>query len=111
MAVYVDNEQIAWRGRTWCHLVADSLEELHRFADKLGLQRNWFQSHASYPHYDVTASVKMKALKLGALAANREQLIMCCKKLKAESMVNKDKVPQILANISIRPHQCLLQLS
>ena len=37
MAVYVDNLRIPWRGKEWCHLLADSLDELHSFAEKLGL--------------------------------------------------------------------------
>ncbi|WP_439865837.1 DUF4031 domain-containing protein [Pseudomonas syringae] len=39
MAVYVNEEGIRWRGREWCNLVADSPDELHSFADRLGLQR------------------------------------------------------------------------
>ena len=84
MAVYVDNERIAWRGRQWCHLVADSLPELHDFAQQLGLRRSWFQERASYPHYDVTTAVRVQALRLGALQADRAQLMICCRKLKAE---------------------------
>lgn len=84
MPVYVDNERIPWRGREWCHLVADSLDELHAFAATLGLRRAWFQGRASYPHYDVTMSVRTRALALGALNADRVLLIACCKKLRAE---------------------------
>ncbi|WP_122711357.1 DUF4031 domain-containing protein, partial [Pseudomonas viridiflava] len=51
MTVYVDEEGIRWRGREWCHLVADSLDELHAFAARLGLRRSWFQSKTYYPHY------------------------------------------------------------
>ena len=83
MAVYVDNECIAWEGRRWCHLVADTLPELHDFARQLGLRRAWFQ-RASYPHYDVTAEIRARALGLGALHADRYQLMACCRKLKAE---------------------------
>jgi hypothetical protein len=54
MAVYVDDELIPWRGKLWCHLVADTLPELHAFARRLGLRQAWFQAKAAYPHYDVT---------------------------------------------------------
>lgn len=84
MAVYVDDERIPWRGREWCHLVADTLPELHAFAEQLGLRRAWFQERASYPHYDVTASVRGRALQMGALHADRAQLMACCRRLKAE---------------------------
>lgn len=84
MTIYVDDERIAWKGREWCHLVADTLPELHDFAQQLGLRRAWFQERASYPHYDVTTAVRERALRMGALQADRVQLMACCRKLKAE---------------------------
>jgi hypothetical protein len=84
MAVYVDDEQIPWRGRLWCHLVADSLSELHAFARRLGLKRSWFQNGSRYPHYDVTISVRDKALGLGAQLGDRATIIGCAKRLKSE---------------------------
>jgi hypothetical protein len=84
MAVYVDNEQIPWRGKLWCHLVADSLDELHAFATALGLKRSWFQGKASYPHYDVTTSVRVRALKHGALSVGKTQMLASARNLKLE---------------------------
>lgn len=75
MTVYVDNERISWKGKLWCHLVANSLDELHGFAARLGLKRAWFQDNASYPHYDVTTLVRERALALGALPARKRQMI------------------------------------
>lgn len=86
MTVYVDNERIPWCGKLWCHLVADSLDELHVFAAALGMKRAWFQIKASYPHYDVTTSVRERALKLGALPGSKAQVITCAKQMKAELM-------------------------
>lgn len=83
MAVYVDSEEIKWRGKLWCHLAADSLDELHSFAAKLGLRRSWFQS-SGYPHYDVTVPVRARALQLGAIDADRETIVDRCKRLKIE---------------------------
>lgn len=74
MAVYVDAEGIRWRGREWNHLVADSLDELHAFADKLGLRRSWFQSKTLYPHYDVTKSVRTRALAMVRTAQTGKKL-------------------------------------
>ena len=39
MAVYVDEAIWHWKGRRWCHLMADDLDELHRFAARLGIHR------------------------------------------------------------------------
>ena len=84
MAVYVDNERIKWRGKLWCHLVADSLDELHAFAARIGLRRGWFQDRASYPHYDVTTDVRERALLAGALASRKREVLGAARKLKAE---------------------------
>ena len=42
------------------------LIELHDFAGKLGLRRDWFQPHPSHPHYDLTARKRDAAMRLGA---------------------------------------------
>lgn len=84
MAVYVDEEGIRWRGREWCHLVADSLDELHTFAAKLGLRRSWFQAKTHYPHYDVTTSVRLRAIALGARNADRETIVGCARQMRSE---------------------------
>lgn len=34
------------------HLVADTIEELHAFADSIGMKRKWFQDKRK-PHYDL----------------------------------------------------------
>lgn len=86
MAVYVDDEMIAWRGKLWCHLVADTLIELHDFADRLGLKRSWYQCESVYPHYDVTISMRDRALLLGAQCGDRRTIIACAKRLKAEQI-------------------------
>jgi len=37
------------------HLAVDGLqEELHRFAQSVGLKREWFQDQPDHPHYDIT---------------------------------------------------------
>ena len=84
MTVYVDDERIPWRGKLWCHLVADTLPELHAFARRLGLREVWFQSKSAYPHYDVTVSVRDRALSMGASMGDRQIIISCAKLLKHE---------------------------
>lgn len=82
MTVYVDEFSYYAPTRIRCfksgsaHLTADSLDELHAFADKLGLRRVWFQASppSSVPHYDLTKSKHTIALQLGAvLVPAREQ--------------------------------------
>lgn len=50
-----------------CHMFADTLDELHAFAGKLGMKRAWFQGHALIPHYDLTPSRRKLALESGAV--------------------------------------------
>lgn len=58
----------------FCHLTATSVEELHAFADRLGLRREWFQDHRLAPHYDLTIEVRSRAIALGAVVVRaREQ--------------------------------------
>jgi hypothetical protein len=58
------------------HLSADTLDELHAFAARLGLRREWFQDHPIMPHYDLTPGKHARALALGAaLVSAREQAI------------------------------------
>jgi hypothetical protein len=45
MSVYVDQPIHTWRNKKWCNLVADDLNELHAFAVKLGLKKEWFQKY------------------------------------------------------------------
>ena len=50
-----------------CHLTTDgAIGELHSFAARLGLKRDWFQPHPVHPHYDLSASKREVAVKLGA---------------------------------------------
>ena len=50
----------------WAHLTADTREELHAFAARLGLRRAWFQDHATRWHYDLTPGKRALAVRLGA---------------------------------------------
>jgi hypothetical protein len=96
MTIYVDNVKVKWAGSEWCHLVADSLDELHSFASKIGLRRQWFQGSASYPHYDIKLAVRTRAIQLGAVPGSRKQIIECAKKLKVEyQMLKADVGPQL----------------
>ncbi len=54
-------------GNEWCHCFTDGdIEELHQFAEKLGLRRSHFQPHATLAHYDLIPSKRALAVKLGA---------------------------------------------
>ena len=84
MAVWVDDMRIAKHGKLWCHLVADSWEEMHEFAlHTLKLEARCFHGRAKLPHYDVTIWERELALQLGAVAVHHRQIVVCARKLLA----------------------------
>ncbi len=79
MPVYVDPLcKNGWvlRGRTVrnCHLVADTEQELHDFAAKIGMKRAWFQA-GRVPHYDLTESRRARAVSMGAREITRREMV------------------------------------
>jgi hypothetical protein len=77
MAVYVDDAFWPWQGLKWCHLLADDVDELHRFAARLGIHRTSYQGppKTSAPHYDLTGFERKRAMALGARACSREEIV------------------------------------
>jgi hypothetical protein len=63
VTVLVDAAIWPFEGRRWAHLVSDaSFEELHEFAERLGIPRRAFQGD----HYDVPTEYRERAIDLGA---------------------------------------------
>lgn len=75
MAIYVDGLHYPGHGRRWCHLVADSIEELDAMAETLGLRAEW-KEDAGTPreHFDLPASHRALALAHGAVPVTRREL-------------------------------------
>jgi hypothetical protein len=72
MAVYIDRPLWPARGRLWSHMVSDvSYDELHAFADRLGVPRRAFDRD----HYDVPAEVYDAAIDLGAAPVGSQELV------------------------------------
>lgn len=77
MTVYVDKLVEYQRGivreasrvKYWCHMFADTEEELHTMAQAIGMRRQWFQPFPTHslPHYDLSQSRRAEALRQGAL--------------------------------------------
>lgn len=57
------------------HMIADTPEELHLMADKIGLSRRWFQKD----HYDVCLSMRAKAVSFGASEIDIRELALKCR--------------------------------
>ena len=77
-------KRIGRGGPLWCHLIADSVEELHALADRIGLQRSWFQDKASFPHYDVGSErIRELAIKAGAISCDRRTFVGHLQRIRA----------------------------
>lgn len=58
-----------YRGQLFCHVWADTIEELHGAAAAAGLKREWFQEPpvASWPHYDCGTKARKALIRNGAI--------------------------------------------
>ena len=81
MTVYLDDwRQPARLGTVddrWSHLVADDEDELHEFAAKLGMRRQWYQHKPARPHqahYDLPERWRDAAVALGAVPIGWREL-------------------------------------
>lgn len=74
MTVYVDDMYTVAMGRfgrmKMSHMIADTDDELHAMAAKIGVARKWFQRD----HYDIAMSKRETAISLGARAITMRQL-------------------------------------
>lgn len=72
VAILVDPASWPYDGQLWAHLVSDrDIDELHAFAERLGLPRRSFQGD----HYDVPEPVRELAISLGAHAVGGKELL------------------------------------
>jgi hypothetical protein len=72
VAILVDEATWPFRGDRWAHLVSDeSFDELHLFAQRLGLRRLSFQGD----HYDVPSALRIDAIRNGARSVTGRELV------------------------------------
>lgn len=73
MTVYVDDMHKypmgQFRGMSMSHMIADTEDELHAMAAKIGVLRRWYQGD----HYDVALAKRALAVKAGAVEITWKQ--------------------------------------
>jgi hypothetical protein len=105
LGVYVDKlRDWGWKLGPSCHLIADSNEELHAFAARLGLRRSWFQPSASGPHYDLTAGRRATAVRLGALELSDRDFHAILERWLEQALAAVDAAPTEAEKQAIRNH-------
>jgi hypothetical protein len=84
MSVYVDRSRMAFGRMTMCHMIADTPEELHAMADRIGMERRWFQAppKASFWHYDVALGKRALAVALGAIDCERNDFVVALRRIR-----------------------------
>jgi hypothetical protein len=72
VTILIDEARWWFRDEKWCHLVSDvSYDELHDFADLVGIPRRGFQGD----HYDIPQSYRQRMVDAGALIVESRELV------------------------------------
>lgn len=93
MSVYVDRVQLGYGRMVMCHMMADTPDELHAMADRIGVARRWYQTppKASFWHYDIAKSKRELAIAAGAIDCDRNTFVGHLRRIR-ESKVFGDLV-------------------
>ena len=86
MSVYVDKASNPLGRMKMCHMMADTLDELHAMADRVGMKREWFQNNPDHPHYDLSQSKRALVVQNGAIEIDGRQLIELIRKWRKKRM-------------------------
>lgn len=84
MTVYVDDMHRYSLGRygrmKMSHMIADTAEELHAMAARIGVARRFYQGD----HYDIAMSKRALAVSAGAVEVSMMELSSMCRRQKVE---------------------------
>lgn len=77
MSVYVDDMKAPFGRMIMCHMIADTDEELHAMAERIGVARKWHQHAGTHrSHYDIALSKRRIAVANGAVEITWRELGM-----------------------------------
>lgn len=69
------------------HMAADSLDELHEFAERIGLKLAWFQEKGELSHYDLTTpGMRRRAAESGAEVVSPRKMPALTRKMNNASL-------------------------
>lgn len=110
MALYVDDAIWRWQGLRWAHLLADDIDELHRFAIGLGIHRQSYQGppRTSVPHYDLTAYERRRAIAGGAIACSRDEIVAVLRRSRSNYRLAQTMVTRNVVELGLLPQRAPL---
>ena len=77
MSVFIDNMRAPFGRMIMSHMVADTSQELHAMAARIGVSSRWVQDRGTpREHYDICQSKRQLAIQYGAIEVTRRQLAM-----------------------------------
>lgn len=106
MTVYVDDMRAKMGRMVMCHMLADSDEELHAMAARIGVNRRWHQCppHARESHYDIALSKRALAVASGAVEITwRQASAMCARRRHTGQLGDPDTAQDWYANHRAKP--------
>jgi hypothetical protein len=78
----------ALHGYRWCHLIADSLDELLAFGKRVGMRATWLQGDETRGyHFDLVPPRREAALAAGAIEIDSRQLVAILKKMRRQQVL------------------------
>jgi len=88
VSVYVDHARNGYGRMIMCHMIADTPDELHAMADRIGVARRWFQAppKASFWHYDIAQSKRALAIAAGAIHCERFSFVGHLRRIRASEV-------------------------
>lgn len=75
MSVYVDMSRNRYGRMVMCHMLADTEDELHGMAERIGVRRWAQRSRTGLLHYDICMAKRRMALALGAKEIGRREVV------------------------------------
>jgi hypothetical protein len=93
VSVYVDVSLYGYGRMVMCHMIADTPDELHAMADRIGVARRWFQQppRASFWHYDIAKSKRELAVAAGAVECDRNTFVAHLRRIRESGIFGELK--------------------
>lgn len=95
MTVYVDDMKAPLGEMLMSHMIADTSEELHAMADRIGVSRRWCQFLGEpKEHYDICQAKRALAVRYGAQEISQRELARMTRERRDRKDVDAEVLPR-----------------